>query len=179
MFQVQSAQSHQRWHKGKTVMNNKNKLALTVEINQPIKVVWKHLVDWRAQSDWMLQTKVWSELDQDRTVKNGRGVLIFAFTGLFPKLYPKLKLGVLDTMEITNWHPPYQCDVLHIGRIIRGTGSFELVSGTKRKKDKTVFYWSEEIIAPAILIAILKPFILLGVRISLRRFARLVERSAR
>jgi hypothetical protein len=160
-------------------MNNKNKLALTVEINQPIKVVWKHLVDWRAQSDWMLQTKVWSELDQDRTVKNGRGVLIFAFTGLFPKLYPKLKLGVLDTMEITNWHPPYQCDVLHIGRIIRGTGSFELVSGTKRKKDKTVFYWSEEIIAPAILIAILKPFILLGVRISLRRFARLVERSAR
>jgi hypothetical protein len=160
-------------------MNNKNKLALTVEINQPIKVVWKHLVDWRAQSDWMLQTKVWSELDQDRTVKNGRGVLIFAFTGLFPKLYPKLKLGVLDTMEITNWHPPYQCDVLHIGRIIRGTGSFELVSGTKRKKDKTIFYWSEEIIAPPILIAILKPFILLGVRISLRRFARLVERSAR
>jgi hypothetical protein len=160
-------------------MKNKNKLALTVEINQPIKVVWKHLVDWRAQSDWMLQTKVWSELDQDRTVKNGRGVLIFAFTGLFPKLYPKLKLGVLDTMEITNWHPPYQCDVLHIGRIIRGTGSFELVSGTKRKKDKTIFYWSEEIIAPPILIAILKPFILLGVRISLRRFARLVERSAR
>jgi len=160
-------------------MKNKNKLALTVEINQPIKVVWKHLVDWRAQSDWMLQTKVWSELDQDRTVKNGRGVLIFAFTGLFPKLYPKLKLGVLDTMEITNWHPPYQCDVLHIGRIIRGTGSFELVSGTKPKKDKTIFYWSEEIIAPPILIAILKPFILLGVRISLRRFARLVERSAR
>jgi len=160
-------------------MKNKNKLALTIEINQPIKVVWKHLVDWRTQSDWMLQTKVWSELDQDRTVKNGRGVLIFAFTGLFPKLYPKLKLGVLDTMEITNWHPPYQCDVLHIGRIIRGTGSFELVSGTKRKKDKTIFYWSEEIIAPPILIAILKPFILLGVRISLRRFARLVERSAR
>lgn len=160
-------------------MKNKNRLALTVEINQPIKVVWKHLVDWHTQSDWMLQTKVWSELDQDRTVKNGRGVLIFAFTGLFPKLYPKLKLGVLDTMEITNWHPPYQCDVLHIGRIIRGTGSFELVSGTKRKKDKTIFYWSEEIIAPPILIAILKPFILLGVRISLRRFARLVERSAR
>jgi hypothetical protein len=160
-------------------MKNKNKLALTIEINQPIKVVWKHLVDWRTQSDWMLQTKVWSELDQDRTVKNGRGVLIFAFTGLFPKLYPKLKLGVLDTMEITNWHPPYQCDVIHIGRIIRGTGSFELVSGTKRKKDKTIFYWSEEIIAPAMLIAILKPFILLGVRISLRRFARLVERSAR
>jgi hypothetical protein len=160
-------------------MSNQNKLALTVEINQPIKIVWQHLVDWRSQSDWMLQTKVWSELDQDRTVKNGKGVLIFAFTGLFPKLYPKLKLGVLDTMEVVNWHPPYKCDVLHIGRIIRGTGSFELVSNSDSKKGGTTFYWSEEIIAPAVFIAILKPFILLGVRISLRRFARIVERSAR
>lgn len=152
-----------------------NHLSLTVEIKQPAKVVWKYLVDWRGQSDWMLQTKVWSELDQDRTVKNGKGVLIFAFTGLFPKFYPKIKLGVLDTMEVTNWQPPTRCDVVHIGRIIRGTGKFEL----KEKKSVTTFYWSEEIIAPPIFIAILKPFILIGVRISLRRFARLVERSSR
>ncbi len=154
-------------------MPRSNHLELTVEIRQPAKVVWKHLVDWRGQSDWMLQTKVWSELDQDRTIKNGKGVLIFAFTGLFPNLYPKIKLGVLDTMEVTKWQPPTRCDVVHIGRIIRGTGKFELVE----KKNVTTFYWSEEIIAPAILIAILKPFILIGVRISLRRFARLVERS--
>ena len=164
--------SHQQWLRYQ-VMQSKNSLSLTVEINQPAKVVWKYLVDWRGQSDWMLQTKVWSELDQDRTVKNGKGVLIFAFTGLFSNLYPKLKLGVLDTMEVTNWQPPTRCDVVHIGRIIRGTGTFELVE----KKNKTTFYWSEEIIAPAILIAILKPFILMGVRISLRRFARLVEKS--
>ncbi len=154
-------------------MPRSNHLELTVEIRQPAKVVWKHLVDWQGQSDWMLQTKVWSELDQDRTIKNGKGVLIFAFTGLFPNLYPKIKLGVLDTMEVTKWQPPTRCDVVHIGRIIRGTGKFELVE----KKNVTTFYWSEEIIAPAILLAILKPFILIGVRISLRRFARLVERS--
>jgi hypothetical protein len=154
-------------------MPSSNHLELTVEIRQPAKLVWKHLVDWRGQSDWMLQTKVWSELDQDRTIKNGKGVLIFAFTGLFPNLYPKIKLGVLDTMEVTKWQPPTRCDVVHIGRIIRGTGKFELVE----KKNVTTFYWSEEIIAPAILLAILKPFILIGVRISLRRFARLVERS--
>jgi hypothetical protein len=156
-------------------MKTSNQLALTVEIKQPAKVVWKHLVDWRGQSDWMLQTKVWSELDQDRTVKNGKGVLIFAFTGLFSNLYPKLKVGVLDTMEVTRWTPPNICEVVHIGRVIRGTGKFEL----KEKKNVTTFYWSEEIIAPAILLAILKPFILVGVRISLRRFARLVERSSR
>ena len=154
-------------------MPRSNHLELTVDIKQPVKVVWKYLVDWRSQSDWMLQTKVWSELDQDRTVKNGKGVLIFAFTGLLPNLYPKIKLGVLDTMEVTNWQPPTRCDVVHIGRIIRGTGKFELVE----KKNVTTFYWSEEILAPAILLAILKPFILLGVRISLRRFARLVEGS--
>jgi hypothetical protein len=156
-------------------MKSNNQLALTVEIKQPVKDVWKHLVDWRSQSDWMLQTKVWSELDQDRTVKNGKGVLIFAFTGLFSNLYPKLKVGVLDTMEVTKWQPPNICEVVHIGRVIRGTGKFEL----KEKKNVTTFYWSEEIIAPAILLAILKPFILVGVRISLRRFARLVERSSR
>ena len=156
-------------------MKTSNQLALTVEIKQPAKVIWKYLVDWRGQSDWMLQTKVWSELDQDRTVKNGKGVLIFAFTGLFSNLYPKLKVGVLDTMEVTRWTPPNICEVVHIGRVIRGTGKFEL----KEKKNVTTFYWSEEIIAPAILLAILKPFILVGVRISLRRFARLVERSSR
>ena len=154
-------------------MQATNHLALTVEINKPAKEVWRFLVDWRGQSDWMLQTKVWSELDQDRTIKNGKGVLIFAFTGLFSRLYPKLKIGVLDTMEVINWQPPNKCEVVHIGRVIRGTGAFELVE----KKNKTTFYWSEEIIAPAILMAILKPFILLGVRISLRRFARLVEGS--
>jgi len=69
-------------------MKKLSHLSLTVEINKPVEAVWKLLVDWKSQSNWMLQTKVWSELDQDKTVKNGKGVLVFAFTGLFPKLYP-------------------------------------------------------------------------------------------
>ena len=96
-------------------MNKLSHLTLTVRINKPVDVVWKSLVDWKSQSNWMLQTKVWSELDQDKTIKNGKGVLIFAFTGIFPKLYPKLKLGILDTMEVTTWKPTYLCEVLHIG----------------------------------------------------------------
>ena len=107
-------------------MNNFSNLTLTIKIDKPVDEVWRSLVDWKGQSKWMLQTKVWSELDQDRTVKNGKGVLIFAFTGIFPKLYPKLKLGILDTMEVTNWKPPHICEVMHIGRVIRGTGKFEL-----------------------------------------------------
>jgi hypothetical protein len=116
----------------------------------------------------MLQTKVWSELDQDRTIKNGKGVLVFAFTGLFPSLYPKLRLGILDTMEITKWQPPLLCEVVHIGKVIRGVGKFEL----KKNRDKSIFYWQEEIIAPVYLLVIIKPIMLLGVWLSLRRFAR-------
>lgn len=107
-------------------MNKFSNLTLTIKINKPVDEVWRSLVDWKGQSKWMLQTKVWSELDQDRTVKNGKGVLIFAFTGIFPKLYPKLKLGILDTMEVTNWKPPHLCEVMHIGRIIRGTENLNL-----------------------------------------------------
>ena len=149
-------------------MKKLSHLSLTVEINKPVEAVWKLLVDWKSQSNWMLQTKVWSELDQDKTVKNGKGVLVFAFTGLFPKLYPKLRLGILDTMEVTKWKPPLLCEVVHIGRVIRGTGKFEL----KSKRNRTVFHWQEELIAPTYVLIFMKPLLLLGVRLSLHRFAR-------
>ena len=149
-------------------MNKLSHLELSIKVDKPIEAVWKSLVDWKSQSNWMLQTKVWSELDQDRTIKNGKGVLVFAFTGLFPSLYPKLRLGILDTMEITKWQPPLLCEVVHIGKVIRGVGKFEL----KKSRDKSIFYWQEEIIAPVYLLVIIKPIMLLGVWLSLRRFAR-------
>ena len=152
-------------------MNKLSHLALTVDIKKPIDEVWRELVDWKSQSNWMLQTKVWSELDQDRTVKNGKGVLIFAFTGLFPKLYPKLKLGILDTMEVTAWKSPTVCEVVHIGRVIRGTGKFEL----KKVRGGTKFYWQEDVIAPSLVLLIVKPMLLIGVWLSLRRFARQIS----
>jgi len=40
-------------------MNKLSHLALTVEIKKPIDEVWRELVDWKSQSNWMLQTKVW------------------------------------------------------------------------------------------------------------------------
>jgi hypothetical protein len=149
-------------------MNNLSHLELNIIINKPIDLVWRAIVDWNSQSNWMVQTKVWSELDQDPTAKNGKGVLIFAFTGLFPNLYPKLKLGVLDTMEITNFKPPVLCEVDHIGRVIRGTGKFELA----KVSSGTNFKWQENLIAPSILLVVMKPVLLLGVWLSLRRFAR-------
>jgi len=153
-------------------MNKLSHLELNIKIKKPIDKVWASLVDWHSQSDWMLQTKVWSELDQDRTVKNGKGVLIFAFTGLFPSLYPKIRIGILDTMEITRFKPPVLCEVVHIGRVIRGTGKFEL----KKSKDGTIFNWQEDLVAHPVFLLVMKPLLLLGVWISLRRFARQLTR---
>ena len=153
-------------------MNKLSHLELNIKIDRPVKTVWDCLVDWKSQGDWMLQTKLWSELDQDRTIKNGKGVLIFAFTGLFPNLYPKIRLGILDTMEITKFKPPVLCEVVHIGRIIRGTGKFEL----KKSKNGTIFNWQEDLVAHPVFLLIMKPLLLIGVWLSLRRFARQLTR---
>jgi hypothetical protein len=153
-------------------MNKLSHLELNIKIDRPVKTVWDCLVDWKSQGDWMLQTKVWSELDQDRTIKNGKGVLIFAFTGLLPNLYPKIRLGILDTMEITKFKPPVLCEVVHIGRIIRGTGKFEL----KKSKNGTIFNWQEDLVAHPVFLLIMKPLLLIGVWLSLRRFARQLTR---
>lgn len=153
-------------------MNKLSHLELNIKIDRPVKTVWDCLVDWKSQGDWMLQTKVWSELDQDRTIKNGKGVLIFAFTGLFPNLYPKIRLGILDTIEITKFKPPVLCEVVHIGRIIRGTGKFEL----KKSKNGTIFNWQEDLVAHPVFLLIMKPLLLIGVWLSLRRFARQLTR---
>lgn len=153
-------------------MNKLSHLELNIKIDRPVKTVWDWLVDWKSQGDWMLQTKVWSELDQDQTIKNGKGVLIFAFTGLFPNLYPKIRLGILDTMEITKFKPPVLCEVVHIGRIIRGTGKFEL----KKSKNGTIFNWQEDLVAHPVFLLIMKPLLLIGVWLSLRRFARQLTR---
>ncbi len=153
-------------------MNKLSHLELNIKIDRPVKTVWDCLVDWKSQGDWMLQTKVLSELDQDRTIKNGKGVLIFAFTGLFPNLYPKIRLGILDTMEITKFKPPVLCEVVHIGRIIRGTGKFEL----KKSKNGSIFNWQEDLVAHPVFLLIMKPLLLIGVWLSLRRFARQLTR---
>ncbi|CAB4916603.1 unannotated protein [freshwater metagenome] len=135
-----------------------NQIAITLTINAPIRDVWNQLADWEKQGEWMLQTKVWvtSEITQ------GVGTKISALTGFH-------RLSVLDTMEVTNWEPPHLCDVVHTGRVIRGTGRFKL---REISTNVTAFDWSEVISAPPIIFLLIKPALYFGVRISLARFAR-------
>jgi carbon monoxide dehydrogenase subunit G len=136
----------------------RNHMAISLVIEAPIQSVWDALADWEKQGDWMLATKVWVT----STIQEGVGTKISAFTGV-------KSIGILDTMEVTSWVPPFVCDVVHTGGFIKGEGKFELheISSTQ-----TRFDWSEEVIAPRPLFLLISPGLYVGVRISLARFAR-------
>ena len=131
---------------------------MSLVINAPIERVWAALADWESQGDWMLQTRV----EVTSQIREGVGTSISAFTGIG-------KLGVMDHMVVTSWQPPHICDVLHTGKIIKGTGRFELVA---INADATRFDWSEEILAPRVIFLLIAPGLYAGVRISLMKFGR-------
>jgi len=131
-------------------------MSLVIEV--PIERVWAALADWESQGDWMLQTRV----DVTSDIREGVGTTIAAFTGIG-------KLGVMDHMVVTSWQPPNICDVLHTGKIIKGTGRFELVA---IDAETTRFNWSEEILAPRAVFLLIAPGLYAGVRISLTKLGR-------
>jgi hypothetical protein len=140
---------------------------LKIKISLPCSQdrAWQAIADWESQGDWMLQTKVWVTSD----IREGVGTSISAFTGPFYKFYPKFSpLGLLDTMVVTNWQPPAICDVVHTGKILKGSGSFFL---TPVSDSQTRFDWSETIECSRIMFLLLAPFLWIGVRISLARLS--------
>jgi hypothetical protein len=143
-----------------------NTLSISIHIKASRETVWNKIADWSSQGDWMLQTKVWVTSD----ITEGVGTSITAFTGPFYRLYPAFKsIGLLDLMTVTRWEPPVQCDVDHVGAVLKGSGSFILREAADAG---TYFDWSETIIAPKAAYLLIAPFLYLGVRISLARFAR-------
>lgn len=144
-------------------------IVLSVEVNASAEEAWAALTDWVGQGEWMFATQV--------RVARGDGVsvgsLLSARTGAGP-------LGVVDDMEITRWDPPRRCEVRHFGRLIRGTGAFE-VEPTGPRRCRTV--WSEWLEVPAGLpgqygLAVARPVIRAAVAHSLRRLALVVEARA-
>jgi hypothetical protein len=133
-----------------------------VDVDAPVEATWRAAVDWEAQGDWVLATTV------QATAQQGQGVggRIEAFTGLG-------RVGFLDTMEITAWEPPHRCEVLHTGRVVRGTGRFEV----RPRPGGSRFVWEETFELPLGALGrlgwpLVRPLLALGLRVSLRRFAR-------
>jgi hypothetical protein len=144
-------------------MSHSIRISLTLACNQ--ERAWHAIADWEGQGNWMLQSKVWVTSQ----IREGVGTSIAAFTGPFYKSYPKFAaLGLLDTMVVTNWQPPIRCDVLHTGKVLKGTGTFELV---EISKSATRFNWSEDIECSRLQFLAIYPFLWIGVRISLARLS--------
>ena len=141
-------------------------LVLSVDVAAPAGTTWLALTDWTRQGEWMLGTSV-------RVVEgNGRSVgsKIAAFTGV-------AGIGFTDTMEITAWEPPLRCTVRHLGSVVQGTGVFQVVA---KGSVRCTFVWAEHLklpfgVAGRLAWPVLRPAFELGVRQSLRQFARFAE----
>ena len=125
--------------------------------------VWRAAIDWGRQGEWMWGTQVQGG--------HGAGAEVSARTGIGP-------VGFTDTMVITEWDPPRRCVVLHTGRVVRGDGVFEAIPSGSHCE----FRWIERLELPKVLVgaagrALVRPVAQAGLDSSLRRFARLVERS--
>ena len=140
-------------------------LVISRDIAAPQQQVWDVLVDWDVHDRWMLGTKA--------TGGHGVGEPIRAFTGIG-------RVGFLDTMTITVWEPPRRAVVRHTGRVVRGSGAFE-VQETGPGRSRIV--WSEWIDLPFGALGRLGwPVAKLGVRagvlFSLGRLERYLHRAA-
>lgn len=143
-------------------------VSVSVLVHAPAQVVWEATTDWERQSRWMLGTTVRGTANGGRGVGGG----IEAWTGIGP-------LGFLDTMVITAWEPPHRCLVEHTGRLIKGTGAFEVVADPQRPGASTLT-WVEDVELPLGALGrlgwlLLRPVIRLGVAHSLGRLAAAVS----
>jgi uncharacterized protein YndB with AHSA1/START domain len=142
-----------------------------IDVDAPPEQVWAALVDWDRQGEWVLFTDV-RAVDGDAQGVGGR---FNAVTGLrLPgRLLGGRRIGVLDTMLITAWEFPRRVDVRHTGRVVRGTGTFEV---RPRADGGSTFVWTEGLDLPLGALGragwpLLRPVMAAGVRLSLRRFA--------
>jgi hypothetical protein len=81
-------------------------------------------------------------------------------------------------MVITAWDPPRRVEVRHTGRVVRGEGVFEV---RPRGTAGSTFVWTELLDLPLGALGragwpLVRPVMVAGVRLSLRRFARFAER---
>jgi hypothetical protein len=145
-------------------------LVVSVDVAASGPRVWSALIDWDSHGDWMVLTSVRRTTDDG----DGVGAGIEGVTRLGP-------FALRDTMTFTQWQPPpanpARCVVEHTGTVVRGSAAFE-VEEIDAGHCRVV--WSEWIELPLGLLGEagwigVRPVAAVFLRVSLRRFARLVE----
>ena len=135
---------------------------MRADVEAPAQETWDALTNWSLHDKWMLLTRA--------TGGHGEGASIEAFSGIG-------RFGIVDTMTIVVWEPPQRCVVRHTGRVVRGSGAFEVRDlGAARSR----IIWSEWLDLPFGRLGrlgwpLVRPLVRAGVSFSLRRLARYVE----
>ena len=80
-------------------------------------------------------------------------------------------------MVITVWEPPHRAVIRHTGKLVRGSGAFEVEPLTP---GRARVVWSEWVDLPLGVLGrlgwpVVRPLLRAGVQLSLRRLARYVE----
>lgn len=137
-------------------------LTVRVDVDAPPEQAWAALTDWVRQREWMLGTTVAPTLGAGDAV----GDQLRAVTGIG-------RVGMVDRMRITHWDPPRVCEVLHVGRIVRGPGIFAV----EPRGAASRVVWSEQFDLPLGVLGragwpLVRPFARWGLQRSLQRFAR-------
>lgn len=91
-------------------------LAVGVEVDAVPQLVWEVLTEWERQPGWMVDARSVTVVSEAR---RGTGVTLRVPTSL-------LGATVVDVMRVTDWQEAERLEVVHLGRIIRGRGAFEL-----------------------------------------------------
>ena len=139
-----------------------------VAVAAPPEAVFQAVADWERQSDWVAFTTVTAEGGPHRV-----GERLLAVTKV-------AGVGFSDPMEVTRWEPPRRVDVRHLGRVLRGTGTFLV----EPAPGGAWFLWSEDLdlplgVAGRLGFAVVGPAFRRMLRRSLRRLARMVEADPR
>jgi hypothetical protein len=113
----------------------------SVELLLAPEVAWDVVMDWERQSRWMLFTRVWGT--ENDGVGVGGGVAARTSVG---------GIGFTDDMVITHWDPPRECTVKHLGKLVRGTGTFAIEPRGGVDRGTSVLgstvTWSEDVVPP-------------------------------
>jgi Polyketide cyclase / dehydrase and lipid transport len=139
-----------------------------VAVAAPPGTVFAAAADWEGQSTWVALTTVTVEQGGHRV-----GERLTAVTKL-------AGVGFADTMEVSRWEPPHRVDVRHLGRVVRGTGTFVV----EPAPGGAWLTWAEDIELPLgaaglLGFAAVRPAFALLLRRSLRTLARQLEARPR
>jgi hypothetical protein len=113
------------------------RLQREVDIEAAARAVWDYVTDWPRQGEWVPLTRV-ERVDSAADV----GGRFRAWTGLGP-------VGFWDPMTITAWDRDGdgggRCEVLHLGKVVKGEGEFAVVARGPRASR---FVWAEVVDVP-------------------------------